>query len=246
MKKILPLFLFLSFLLTSCAEEDKAAETKYVTCTKALENSGACTRWMDRNIYFAYSSGSSPNRNNEFQKAKVQETFKEIEKLSTLGSGYFIFNEVDEAVLQPIYDSSQSESEYKSFVLIWPDADFNDFVVNTLGGAVPDQNGVAIVNSAYKRKFYIILKASCFTSATSCNSITTAGLSALIARQVGLLVGMPVLADCSSDASNTMCSQYPNNDQWNDFNKLRWSNSFNNALETISNNPNFYDENFPN
>lgn len=201
-------------------------------------------RWMDRQIYLAYSSGTSPSKNNEFQKAQVQEAFNDIAKNSTLGENYFSFTEVDEAVLQPIVEVGKSANEYKSFVLIWPDADFNNFIVNSLGGSVPDQNAVVIINASFKRKFYMIIRSSCFVSSVTCNSITTQGLKALIARQMGFLVGMPpkTTAECNSDPENVMCA-LPNDEQWNDFNKLRWTNSFNNNLESILNNPNYYDEN---
>lgn len=227
----------LSIFLVSCAEDKETIVYKEYVPEY---------RWMDREVYFAFSSGTNPQKNNEFQKARVQDALKEIEKNSNLGEGYFSFKEVDEAILQPIYIPGQSANEYKSFILIWPDADFNNFVVNTLGGSVPDNNGVTIVNSAYKRKFYMVIKSSCFVSSSACNSITQNGLRALIARQLGSLVGMPIKQDCSLDPENTMCSPLPNNEQWNDFNKLRWANSFNNSLETILNNPNFYDEYIPN
>lgn len=202
-------------------------------------------RWMDREIYFAYSTGGNPNKNNEFQKAKVQEALTEIAKDSLfLGAGYFSYQEVDEALLQPILEVGQSPNNYKSFILIWPDVDFNNFVVNSLGGTVPDQNGVAIINSSYKRKFYMILKASCFTSSSACNGISTQGLKGLIARQMGFLVGIPpqTTSQCNSDPENVMCA-IPNNEQWNDNNKIRFLRSFDNQLEAILNNPNYYDEN---
>jgi hypothetical protein len=202
-------------------------------------------RWMDREIYLAFSTGGNANRNNEFQKAKVQEAFNEIAKDSLfLGAGYFSFKEVDEAILQPIVEVGQSPNTYKSFVLIWPDLDFNNFVVNTLGGTVPDQNGVAIINASYKRKFYMILKASCFTSSAACNGISSQGLKGLIARQMGLLVAIPpqTTTQCNADPENVMCP-IPNNEQWNDSNKIRFLRSFDNQLEAILNNPNYYDEN---
>lgn len=232
------IFLLLSvfvFILTSCNQT--TTETVYKEYVPQY-------RWMDRQIYLAFSSGTSPQKNNEFQKATVQEAFNEIAKATTLGDNYFSFSQVDEAVLQPIIEPGKSANEYKSFVLIWPDADFNNFVVNTLGGNVPDQNGVVVINASFKRKFYMIIKSSCFVSSTACNSITTQGLKALIARQLGYLVGMPpkTTAECNSDPENVMCA-LPNDQQWNDFNKVRWGNSFNNNLEAILNNPNYYDEN---
>lgn len=240
--KYLFAILFSFFALAGC--EQKPAEVIYKDHTPVY-------RWMDRKIYLAFSSGSNPERNNEFQKTRVKDALAEIETLSNLGSGlsssekYFTFEEVDEAVLQPIYIAGQSATEYKSFILIWPDADFNNFIVNTLGGSVPDNNAVTVVNAAYKRKFYIIIKASCFVSSAACNGITQNGLRALIARQMGSLVGMAIKQECTATPENTMCSPLPNNEQWNDSNKISWRNSFNNSLETILNNSNFYDEYVP-
>lgn len=236
MKMFFYILLIFSLIMTSCTtEKEKIVYKEYVPEY----------RWMDRQIYFAFSSGTNSERNNEFQKAKVQDALKEIQEMSNLGKDYFSFQEVDEAVLQPIYTVGQSENEYKSFILIWPDTDFNNFVVNTLGGSVPDNNGIAVINSAFKRKFYMIIKSSCFTSSAACNSITQNGLRALIARQLGSLIGMPILQDCGTNPETTMCASLPNNEQWNDLNKLNWKNSFNNSLETILNNQNFYDEYVP-
>ena len=233
MLKLLLLVLMIPTLLVSCKSEEDSGTVVYRDYVPVY-------RWMDRQIYFAFSSGNSPERNNEFQKASVQDALRDIELNSNLGENYFTFTEVDEAVLQPVYEAGQSETEYRSFILIWPDADFNDFVVNTLGGMVPDSNAVTVINSAYKKKFYIIIKSSCFTSGNTCNAITGTGLRGLVARQLGSLVGMPMIQDCSADPGNTMCASIPTNDQWNDFNKLRFLNSFNNSLETILNNPTYY------
>ena len=200
-------------------------------------------RWMDREIFFAYSTGGSPQRNNEFQKVKVQEALDEIAMGSTLGQGYFNYTQVDEALLQPVLEPGNSALAYKSFVLIWPDVDFNNFIVNSLGGVVPDQNAAVIINSSFKRKFYMIIKASCFTSSSSCNGISAQGVKALIARQMGFLVGIPpqTPAQCTSDPANVMCP-LASNDQWTDSNRIRFMNSFNNSLEAIVNNINYYDE----
>lgn len=229
---------------TSCQKDntDPTVVTKYVGCTKNLENQGDCIRWMDRHIYMAYSNGTL--RNNEIQKGKLKEIFKEIEKATTLGEGYFDFTEVDESLLNPIIEPGLSPNQYKSFVLVWPDADFNDFVVNQLGGNVPDPNAVTVINSAYKRKFYMIFKASCFETAAACNNISTVGLTAMVARQLGLLTGIPPV-DCNDEPENVMCASTPTDTQWSLLNKQRWVSTENNILEVILNNPNFYDEYVP-
>lgn len=197
-------------------------------------------RWMDRDIYFAYSNANFENRNNEFQKAKVKDALSEIETRTNLGQGYFNYHEVDESILTPSLTSTVSTEEFKSFILIWPDADFSEFVINKLGGVIPDPNALTVLNAAYKRKFYIIIKASCFSSGVACNGITgSRGLRALIARQFGLMTGLTI-KDCTIYPQDVMCSSSPKDTQWDPVNKEIWVASFNNILEAILNNPDFY------
>lgn len=253
MKKYI--FTLLSLLtLVACkpaSEEDGGTITitKYIGCDKVTEGRGECIRWMDRNIYMAYSSATNSNRNNEFQKAKVKDALNDIAKNTMLGEGYFKYTEIDESQLNPILESGLNSNEYKSFILIWDDASFNDFIVNQLGGQVPDTNAVAVINSAYKRKFYIIFRASCFNSSATCNSITTNGINALVSRQLGLLIGLSP-KNCNGNL-DPLCSQdvmyttLPTDVQWADTNKNRFFASLNGMLEIIYNNPNYYDEYVP-
>lgn len=248
MKKYLnwSLLLLLSLGAISCTKEndDPSVVTKYIGCTKALEGQGDCIRWMDRNIYFAFSNASNPNRNNEFQKAKVKEALLEIQDLTMLGRDYFKFTEVDEGLLQPVIEPGLSPNQYRSFILIWPDREFNNFVVNQLGGNIPDPNAITVINSAYKRKFFMIIRASCFVSEASCNGISTPGLNALIARQLGMLTGISPVS-CDDEPENVMCASLPSDIQWEEINKQRWASTEDNILEVILNNPNFYDEYVP-
>ena len=244
--KILPILFLATFFSLSCSKDTETkTTTKYIGCSKNMEGQGECLRWMDRKIYFAFSNASQTDRNNEFQKGKVKEALNEIQELTSLGAGYFQYQEVDESLLNPIVEPGLSVNEYKSFILIWPDAVFNDFVVNNLGGNVPDPNAITVINSAYKRKFYIILRASCFVSAAACNAITETGLRALIARQMGFLLGLRP-ADCGTSPEGVMCASLPVDAQWSELNKQQWASSLDNNLETILNNPNFYDEYVPN
>lgn len=240
--------LILSMLFFGCAKEEEAKTVdKYVNCTKAQEGKGQCIRWMDRTIYFAYSSASDSNRNNEFQKAKVQEALNEIQEITMLGPGYFEYKEVDESLLNPLIEDNLAEAEYKSFILIWPDSVFNSFITSELGGNTPDPNGLAVINAAFKRKFYMILRASCFVSSADCNGITTTGLRALVARQLGFVTGLQPKSEtyCNTYPQNVMCTDFPEDAQWDEVNKLRYASALNNILETILNNPNFYEEYVP-
>jgi hypothetical protein len=199
-------------------------------------------RWMDRTIYFAYSNNSDPDRNNEFQKADVQNALNDIASSSSLGANYFNFQEVDEGLLQPIVTTTDLTTPFMSFILILPDVDFSDFVVNELGGEVPDPNAVVVLNQADKRQFFMIFKASCFISNSACNSVTVGlGLSAMIARQFGLMTGLST-QNCTSSPDSVMCATLPNDLQWSPSNKLGWIAEFNNTLEAILLNPNFYSQ----
>lgn len=239
------LILVLTLLTSACSKDDeKTIVTKYVGCSKSLEAQGECIRWMDRKIYLAFSNSSAPQRNNEFQKQKVKDALAEISLYSSLGAGYFTFEEVDESFLSPIIEPGLSVNEYKSFIVIYPDDVFNNFVVNEMGGSVPDFNAITVINSAYKRKFYIIIRASCFDSQAACNSITTPGLYALIARQLGFLVGLAP-ANCVNTPLNTMCADLPVDGQWSEVERTRFGAAINNNLEVILNNNNFYDEYVP-
>jgi hypothetical protein len=205
-------------------------------------------RWMDRNIYFA-ASGGTLDRNNEFQKQKVRDALVDIQNSTTLGPNYFSFAELDESLLIPTVVQTTSAADFKSFILIWPDAVFSDFVVSQLGGQVPDPNAIVVLNSAFKRKFYMIFRAGCFSDSTlnpTCGAITsTLGIRAMVARQIGLMTGLAVKS-CADFPSDVMCASSPSDSQWLTPSKSQWIGSEDNVLESILRTPNFYQEFVPN
>lgn len=207
------------------------------SCTKAEESDETTinTRWMDRTIYFADPNLSDPFRNNFFQKEKVKAALTEIATGTSLGPNYFNFVQVPESELEPIIEAAD-DIEFKSFVLIWPDNVFNAYVEAKLGSNLPDQNAITVVNAANKKQFYIILRASCAEVTTSCMNVTDKGFKALIARQLGLLVGLQT--NCTN-SQNIMCAT-PSDLQWSEVNQFNFFNSFNNQLEQILNTPGFY------
>lgn len=227
------LFTFL-IILSGCAQQ--------IVVPPTVVNILPDYRWMDRELYFALPDGSSPDRNNVFQKNRVKTALNEIQLGTSLGEGYFTYQEVDEALLQPSLEATVSSTQFKSFILIWPDNVFNDFVTS-IGGVIPDPNTITVINSAYKRKFFIIIKSSCFVTSSACGNISQNGLSALIARQFGYLVGMKS-KDCAFYQNNVMCRD-PSNTQWSSAQKGLWFSALNNVLESILNNVNYYSENVP-
>jgi len=234
-------------LMTGCLEsnpDDGAAKTVFTTCSVADQLQNKCTRFMDRKIYLSFSLGQDPSKNNEFQKITVREALRDIEESTNLGSGYFSFEEIDPTFIEPIIEQTVA-SEFRSFIQILPDGEFNEIAESF--GFIPDQNAITVINAANKRQFYMLLRASCFNSNdTVCTNDGAAtmgepGVKALIARQLGVLTGIPL--DCSLN-ERTMCAEFPSDLQWSSAQKRYWSASFNNALETIGNNPSFYEEFF--
>lgn len=235
----------LAFILVSCGPKNPDNKS---TCKDEQGNAYICQstttvapehRWMDRQIYLALPNGIDGDRNNTFQKQKVKDALTEIQASTGLGDNYFSFSEVDESLLQPLTAITQATADYKSFILVWPDDVFNRFVINELDGNIPDPYAITVINSANKRKFFVVLKASCFNTAPACNNIGDSGLRAMIARQLGLLAGMS-LKNCVQFPTHTMCAETPSDSQWSLASKQNFFSSFNSALESILNSPGFY------
>lgn len=240
--------LLLLLLVIACNQKEEKEEPKviYTTCSIADQQKSKCTRFMDRTIYFAYSMGQNPEKNNEFQKLAIRDTLTELEENTSLGGGYFKFVEVDASLIQPITTVTHAEN-FKSFIQVYPDTEFNELANEY--GYLPDTNAITVLNHANKRQFFIVFRASCFNpNEFRCTNdldsvMGGAGVRALVARQFGALVGM---AHNCSTYSRTMCPDFPNDQQWSTAQKNYWFASFNNALETITMNPNFYEEFFVN
>ncbi len=230
--------------MASCAKtEEEENKTIYVVCSQEDFAAGKCLRYMERNIYLAFASGGNPNKNNIFQKQIVKDVMDEVALKTDLGSGYFNFIEIDPSFIEPLTEATQAGMGFKSFIQIYPDDEFNLFADKW--SFVPDQNAVVVLNSANKRQFYMIIRASCFeTNDLNCTSnaavsMGETGAKALIARQLAQLVGSPY--DCSQGNENTMCASAPSEDQWLVGEKNKYFSMFNSQLETIRLNPDVYD-----
>lgn len=224
---VISIFLIIAIVLTSgCqpAEEPVLA--------------GNDSRYMDRKIYLSDPNLDDPNRNSFFQKEKLKEAMNEIAVLSGLGSNYFTFEQVPESDLEPVTVSDPNSPQVKSFILIWPDATFNAYAATKYNSVIPDLNAITVVNEANKKQFYIIIRSSCFEIKANCSNISTLGFKALIARQLGLLVGLNF--SCINP-QNTMCAN-PSDTQWSEVNRFNFSRDFLNQLSAIDATPGFYNQ----
>lgn len=245
-KKSLILMLMVLFFLNSCSKEAEEEESP-PPAIKSLFDPLTCIRWIDRDLFFAQQDPFIENRNNEFHKQQVKDILRNIEKNTSLGEGYFRINTVSPEVLDPLRTSNLPEKEIRSFILIWEDSRFESFINSNLGGFgnVPDKNAITIVNPRYQRKFYTIIRASCFEASSRCsgfdnNSIGFEGISALISRQLGFLLRIP-RTNCDTDRFNIMCTE-PHNKQWDEDNRNRFFTGLSNQMVVIDNNPNFYND----
>jgi hypothetical protein len=196
-------------------------------------------RWMDRKIYFA-TPGGDPTENTELQKNRLREYIEEFEVLSGLGENYFSFDNFDQSLLNPlIFDENREEKDVKSFILFWNDARFDQFALERFNNNLPDPNAITVTNQEFNRKFYIILRASCFGAVGKCR-LNGNGARALIARQLGFLVDLSE-APCESIPRNIMCTaNVAETEQWEDANIQNFLSVFNNRLDVIKLNPNYY------
>lgn len=243
-------YLTLIFLLISCQpqeEEEEGPKKIYVGCTQIKQDRGECQRFMDRNIYFARQSPTDSLRNNVFHVDEVKNALSEVAAMTNLGDNYFQYHEVEESELQLVLEQT-SGITFKSFIQIWPDLDFNQLFTD-LSVAV-DNNAILVINSANKHQFFLVLRASCFeaSSANCTNSLSAIftsnmGLRALVARQLSRLVGVQV-KDCVVFPNHPMCSSLPHDGQWSIDNQNLYKGIMNNALESVENSPNFYEEFF--
>lgn len=277
MKKNFLLFIILLGFSMACSkkEEKKEATPDQID---ARNLSLDCLRWIDRDLYFSTPDPFNSSVNNQFHKEQVRTAIKQIELNTNLGEDYFRIKEVNPDLLDPIRSRSLPQSEYKSFVLIWNDDRFERFVIDNLCDPsvkaanelaclfnLPDRNAIVVTNPNFKRKYYMIFRASCFEAGSRCLDPQTnqplgfSGLQALIARQFGFLVGLTPVCSATEDPSgipvsrrnNVMC-RFPADNQWNENVGTEDSPSYirregyfaavNSQLAVISSNINYYQD----
>lgn len=199
--------------------------------------------YMDKEVYFGFAD-VNPENNNSFHKNIVRNCLDEISCGSILGCDYFNYKEEESANLEFTFELvNNGEVENKSFIQILDDSpDFGE-LFSEAGGS-NDPNAIFQINAAKKDEFRIAFRSSCFDSDNKCIGkeidliIPTENMCSLIARQVGYMVGMEN-DSCLEFPSSVMCNE-PSINQWNDENKNKWLRRFDNRLEVISNDPNFY------
>jgi hypothetical protein len=206
------------------------------------EEAASCLtkKWIDKNFYMACFSQDSSQGGDSFTRAGfnnivfdmnlIAQTMNEIATDTLLGSSY-ISGDINyhQARCQPdqlsggsipiILERTDSDSVSVSSIRVWDDATFNTFVNNN-ELALPDPNALLLINQAKKDRFTLIFRGSCFgTNQEFCDGgnggISVAGTKALVARQLGLMVGLP-LKDCTLEPDHVMCPDLPSDWQWKD------------------------------
>lgn len=240
------------FSLYSCAEKVDENNERYVSCTDQNQVLGLCIRYMDREIYYSRSTFDRPEDNDQFDVIKVMDSFNVLATNTGLGENYFNFKIAEVAELEIILDETiyfgDTNSKFKSFFLILGDARFNELYAE-VGSS--DPNAIVRVNMANKKQFFMVFRASCFIgSDTRCtnnglNSFTPSlGVNALVARSVARLIGIKT-KNCIDFPVHVMCTTEPNDGQWGLIETLRFFDLFDNQLETIRSNNNYYEVYFP-
>lgn len=240
--------------MLSCSKEEPAKKVvkKNIDMRTLVLN---CLRWMERDVYFATSDPFNTSRNNQFHKDFVKDVLKELEKNTILGEDYFRFRELNADQLDPVQSTVTPREQIRSFILIWPDSQFDEFIDTYKPGGstlmtMPDKNSITITNTSYQRKFYMILRASCFEGSqdsrckdTGPSGMGIGGRTALINRQIALLTRLSPVNCNTSEATrrNVLCTK-PSNDQWGKVEKEQFFTALDSQLSTIENNINFFND----
>jgi hypothetical protein len=249
-------YLLTAFLMFGCGQTKKEIDPTviYSACSLDQENSGLCSRFMSRDVYFSNNGDQNGVRNNPFDLLKIQDAMNKMACITALGCNYFIFHYVPESEIKPL-TAYTTGYDFKSFIQVWSDAEFsamsNDIVPNP-----SEPNAIVIMNPNDKKQFYMIFKSSCFSNSgngdcTQNNGVSFTselGLVALISRNFARLINIPL--DVSSNCAqtpldpNTMCGNFPSDYQWSVNEQINFSGLFNNALEAISLNKDYYTQIF--
>lgn len=206
---------------------------------KSSSTEGAPPRYFDRDLYFAVSDISVAGnefRNNPAHQAIIKEALLELSRKTRLGETYFKFHDIAETQLNVVTELSDQGDSFKSFIVIYPSEVYQQFVIKNFGPSTPDPNAVLVNNAYNKRQFYIIFNADCFNGTSYCGNISLNGMYSLVFRQIGYFMGFAPV-DCGVKPNAIMCNN-PTDTQYNF--KESFFVDFDNSLNQIDANPNFY------
>lgn len=145
-------------------------------------------RFIDRQLFFA--SGVSVSSESSAAQEQVKLALRELELETDLGADFFIFQHDDDSLLQPIATETViTGREWKSFVQIWDDQTYNDYITNSVG-SVLDPDILAVQNKDNNQEYYIIFRKSCFIAAESCQFASQDHAKSMVWRAFGYIIGM--------------------------------------------------------
>lgn len=214
--------ILLSFLPTGCSSGGGSSSETPV-------DNGEIWRYFDRQLFFP--AGVSVDPEVSASQEQVRQALLELELATDLGRDFFIFQYDDDSLLQPVASETvQKGREWKSFVQIWKDDLFNQFVAESVGTA-PDSDIVVAQNEKNKREYYIILRLSCFVAGEACGYPTQVQARAIVWRAFGYLIGLRFGVDATSEIMRAGVSS-----KMADSEEIRKYNAeFNSMLERMRN-----------
>jgi hypothetical protein len=263
----LGLIFITALVFVGCKSEKKTTTPTviYSACSISDETAGKCMRYMDRDIYFVDNASNIDGslKNNPLDIQKIQTSLTTFSCLTKLGCNYFRFHTATENDLKPI-TSYTTGVKFKSFIQVYPDQEFSDLYNELKNNGINvsldlEPNVLLIYSPANRRQFYMIVKEACLSNSNNSDCTngdnvpftSDAGLTALFGRNMGRMVGIHLdqSEDClngptSGYVINPMCGKHPSNAQWTQSQRDKMTGMFDNALETISLNNNYYNETF--
>jgi len=186
-------------------------------------------RYFDREIYL--SSGSSVSPEVGIAQLLIEESLKELETHTDLGIDYFSIKYEDESLLQPIANQTAGSGRaWKSFINIYEDDIFNEFLSSAIGESL-DSDVISAINNKNPKEFFIMLRLNCFISSEKCDSPSQKQAKAFIFRAFGYILGLRYgESSYSAIMKPGISTQQEFDDEFRKF-----CNEFNNKLEDIRN-----------
>jgi hypothetical protein len=187
-------------------------------------------RYFDREIYLPTGISVKP----EMAAAHeiVRKALSSLEESTDLGKDFFIFKADEDSILQPVTTPTAYQGRnWRSFIQVWDEAAFNEFVSEKVGVAI-DQDTVVAQNEKNTRQYFIVLRLACFVASDACSFATQAQAISLVWRSYGYLIGLRF----GDSAASAVMRAGMSPEQESEAERGKFFAEFDNMLEKIKNN----------
>lgn len=142
--------------------------------------------YFDRQVYLP--SGISVTPESSAAQEQVKLALRELEIETDLGTDFFIIANQEDSLLQPVAAAQTlTGREWLSFIQIWSDDVFNDYVASEIG-VLPDPDMIVAENELNQEEYFMIFRESCFLAGETCQFASQQQAKSMVWRGFGYLM----------------------------------------------------------